>query len=320
MKKILVLGAGAMGAAFTIPCIDNKHKVTLCEPHDYSLLKNILSKKKFHPFLKIKLSKKLIIKKYSSEILEKKWDLVVIAVSSAGIEFMGAELSKMKKKCPILVLTKGLLYQKKTNKIITISEQLKKKIKRKNIIVLKGPCIAAELAKRIKTSVVIASENIFLAKSISKIISTNYYKTECSQDVKGVEICSAIKNIYSMVIGSGEGLNTSSYLFYKSILEMIYLTKFFKGEVDTVFGLAGLGDLYVSAVGGRNSKMGKYLGKGFTYKNAKKKFMPNETIEGAQLASSIAPYILKKINNKKIPIMVNLLKAITKNKKLNIKL
>ena len=84
--------------------------------------------------------------------------------------------------------------------------------------------------------------------------------------------------------------------------------------------MAGLGDLYVSAVGGRNSKMGKYLGKGFTYKNAKKKFMPNETIEGAQLASSIAPYILKKINNKKIPIMVNLLKAITKNKKLNIKL
>ena len=64
--------------------------------------------------------------------------------------------------------------------------------------------------------------------------------------------------------------------------------------------------------------MGYHLGKGFSYKRAKKKFMPNDTIEGAQLAFNIAPYILKKINNKKIPLMVNLLKAICKNKKLEI--
>ena len=64
--------------------------------------------------------------------------------------------------------------------------------------------------------------------------------------------------------------------------------------------------------------MGKYLGKGFTYKSAKKKFMPKDTIEGAQLAFNIAPYMLKKINNKKIPLMASLLKAISKNKKLTI--
>ena len=121
-----------------------------------------------------------------------------------------------------------------------------------------------------------------------------------------------------MIIGSGEGLNTSSVLFRNSISEMVYLTKFFKGKEETVFGLAGLGDLYVSVTGGRNSKMGKYLGKGFTYKSAKKKFMPKDTIEGAQLAFNIAPYMLKKINNKKIPLMVSLLKAISKNKKLTI--
>ena len=100
---------------------------------------------------------------------------------------------------------------------------------------------------------------------------------------------------------------------------MVYLTKFFKGKEKTVYGLAGLGDLYVSAVGGRNSKIGGYLGKGFTYKKAKKKFMRNDTIEGAELAFEVAPYILKKINNKKIPLMIGLLKAISKNKKLNIK-
>ena len=51
MKNILVIGAGAMGAAFTIPCLDNNHKVTLCEPYNYGLVKKILSKKKFHPSL-----------------------------------------------------------------------------------------------------------------------------------------------------------------------------------------------------------------------------------------------------------------------------
>ena len=121
-----------------------------------------------------------------------------------------------------------------------------------------------------------------------------------------------------MCRGSGEGNNTSSALFRKSVDEMEYLIQHFKGKKETVSGLAGLGDLYVSAVGGRNSKMGEYLGKGFSFKNAKKKFMINDTIEGADLANEIAPYILKKINKEKIPLMIALLNAITKNKKLKI--
>ena len=74
-----------------------------------------------------------------------------------------------------------------------------------------------------------------------------------------------------MIIGAGQSLNTSSSLFQKSLVEMKYLTKYFKGKETTTEGLAGVGDLYVSAAGGRNSKMGSYLGKGFTYKTAKKK-------------------------------------------------
>ena len=122
-----------------------------------------------------------------------------------------------------------------------------------------------------------------------------------------------------MLIGSGEGSNTSSSIFIKSINEMMYLTKHFKGKEETVYGLAGVGDLYVSAVGGRNSKMGEFLGKGFTFKNAKKRFMPNDTVEGAELAREIGRYILKKVNKKKIPLMVDLLRSILKNKKLNIR-
>ena len=122
-----------------------------------------------------------------------------------------------------------------------------------------------------------------------------------------------------MLIGAGGGSNTSSSIFTESIIEMVYLTKFFNGKEETVYGLAGIGDLYVSAVGGRNSKMGEFLGKGFTFKSAKKKFMNKDTIEGAELVFEIGKHILKKINNKKIPLMVDLIKSILNNKKLNIK-
>ena len=91
------------------------------------------------------------------------------------------------------------------------------------------------------------------------MITTKYYLTETSKDVIGVEICSSIKNIYSMIIGAGDSLNMSSSLFKKSINEMIYITKYFKGKIETALGLAGVGDLYVSAAGGRNSKMGSYF-------------------------------------------------------------
>ena len=316
MKKILIIGSGAMGAAFSIPLIENNHKVTLSEPYNLTLLKKLSLKKKFHPALKINLPKKLVIQKFSSDILSFKWDLIVIAVSSKGIDSISEYLKNFKKITPILVLTKGLKFDK--NKIITMTEQIKKNNKRLNISALKGPCLAKELSRKVKSYTVVANKNIKIAKNIGSIISTNFYKTEYSTDVRGVEFSSAIKNIYSMIIGSGQGNNTSSALFRKSIDEMEYLIKFFKGNRETVYGLAGLGDLYVSAVGGRNSKMGEYLGKGITFKEAKKRFMREDTIEGADLAFEIAPYVLKKINNKKIPLMIALLKAITKNKKLKI--
>ena len=99
---------------------------------------------------------------------------------------------------------------------------------------------------------------------------------------------------------------------------MVFLTKYFKGKEETALGLAGVGDLFVSAAGGRNSKMGSYLGKGYTFKIAKKRFMPNDTVEGEQLVREIAPFILKKIDKKKIPLMINLFRAILNNKKLKV--
>ncbi len=316
MRKILIIGGGAMGSAFTFPCIDNKNEVTITEPYNKTFIKNLSSKKKYHSSLKINLPNKLKYKKYSTDLLKNKYDLVVVALSLSGINFISEEFKKSNIKSPILILTKGLKYEKKKQKIFTISEDIKKTNKNINVSVLKGPCLAKELSNKKQTSVIVANKNIKTAKKICNMITTKYYLTETSKDVIGVEICSSIKNIYSMIIGAGDSLNMSSSLFKKSINEMIYITKYFKGKIETALGLAGVGDLYVSAAGGRNSKMGSYLGQGYTFKNAKRKFMPNETVEGEQLAREIAPFVLKKIQQKKIPLMTKLIKSIINNKKL----
>ncbi len=95
MKKILIIGSGAMGAAFSIPLIENNHKVTLSEPYNLKLLKKLSFKKKFHPALKINLPKKLVIQKFSPDILSFKWDLIAIAVSSIGIDSISECLKKL---------------------------------------------------------------------------------------------------------------------------------------------------------------------------------------------------------------------------------
>jgi len=195
MKKILVIGGGAMGSAFTIPCIENNNKVIITEPYSKTFIKDLSSKNKFHSSLMINLPKSLKYRNFSLELLQEKFDLIVIALSLSGIDFIRKKLKNLKIKTPILVLTKGLKYEKENNKILTISEQLKKSYKEMNISVLKGPCLAKELARKNQTSVIIANKNIKIAKQIGKLISTKYYLIYFSKDIISEEVCTSIKNI-----------------------------------------------------------------------------------------------------------------------------
>ena len=340
MKKILVLGAGAMGSAFTVPCLDNENAVSLIGTHlEDKFIDQMMQNDNFHPNLKCKLPSKLKLRRFEklAEEFKEKPDLIVLGVNSKGIDWAGNEISKYyTSEIPILLLTKGLTII--DNQYETIAEKLKRileknGLKKINISAVGGPCLAAGLTNKVKSSVVLANQNIDIVKSIGKMISTNYYSTEFSDDLIGVEVCAAVKNIYSMIIGASRGLcsssaseeiknknylNTAASLMYQSISEMVYFTKFLKGKEETVYGLAGLGDLYVSSAGGRNSKMGEYLGKGLEYKRAKNEFMSNDTVEGAELALEIGPKILKEFKKDKLPLMIGLVESICNNKKLEI--
>ena len=329
-----------MGSAFAVPCVDNNNDVTIVGTHlEDSLIDNINLNKQVHPALKIQLPIEVKFERYEklTSILKKDIDLIVVGVSSVGIEWFVEQISKSyRENLPIILLTKGLSIF--GNELSTLSDKIKKLLKKEgykeiNISAIKGPCLAAGLANKMRTGTVIANPNLNESHILSKIISTEYYSTEISEDLTGVELSGAIKNIYSMLIGASEGLsnskapkeiqskyflNTAASLIHRSISEMVEFVSHYGGKAETVYGLAGLGDLYVSAIGGRNSLMGRYLGEGYLYNDAKEKFMKNITVEGAQLALEIGPKILQDLNPKHFPLMFSMLKTICENKKLEI--
>jgi len=341
MKKILIIGAGAMGSAFTVPCVDSNNQVTLVGTHlENELITAIKKNNNYHPSLKTNLSARLNVERFENlkTIMEKGTDVIVAAISSVGIEWFADEISKYyKKKIPIILLTKGLSVE--NDELITLSEKIrillnKKGHKEINISAIKGPCLATGLANKMRTGTVIANPEIKEAQFLKKIISTDYYSTELSNDLQGIELCGAIKNIYSMLIGASEGLsnsqasieiqskfylNTAASLIHRSISEMVEFVSFYGGNSETVYGLAGLGDLYVSAIGGRNSLMGKYLGQGHLYKDAKELYMKDVTVEGAELAFEIGPKIFQDLKEKEFPLMFSVLRSVCENKKLEIK-
>ena len=339
MANILILGAGSMGTAFSFPCSDNNHVVSIIGTHlENDFIDQINSTKK-HPALNCEVPKSVKFLKFEKldEQINKKVDLIVVAVISKGIEWASIELSKvLKKNIPILILTKGLAVNNNNYEVLAHKmERLLKKngIKEINISAAGGPCLAKGLSNKVHTSVVFANTEIKIAKQISQLVSTDYYHVSTSNDVVGVETCAAIKNIFSMAIGASQGLchpnaskeikvknylNTAAALIQESIYEMIIFTEKLKGKKETVMGLAGIGDLYVSADGGRNSKMGEYLGLGMTFQEAKKTQMLNDTIEGADLALEIGAKVKRDFNIQTLPLMFCMINTICDEKPLKI--
>ena len=340
MSKIVIIGAGAMGSAFTFPCLDNKHEVSIVGTHlENDFIEDMTNKDNLHPGLKVKLDKKLEILKFEKfeKLFKTKIDLIVLGISSKGIEWVSDQLSKVyrEKQIPnLIMLTKGLSIHNNNYELLVDKLKrllLEKGISKIDISAIGGPCLATGLANKVHSSVVIANEKLETAKKIADMLNTNYYHTSYSDDLNGVEVAAAIKNIFSMAVGAAKGLcssnitsevreknylNTASALIKQSVCEMEIFVEHLKGKKETVKGLAGLGDLYVSSGGGRNAKMGSYIGEGLTFSEAKKTKMEKVTVEGADLAKEIAKKVNEDFDEKKLPLMLGMINAIVEDKKL----
>ena len=342
MSKIVIIGAGAMGSAFALPCLDNNHDTNIIGTHlENDFIDSLKANQNLHAGLKTKLPQEIKVFKFEKfdELLKSDVDLIVLGISSKGIEWVANQLSRIfkNKQIPkILMLTKGLsIYKNSYELLVDKLERLlaEKGILKINISAVGGPCLAAGLANRVHSSVVIANKDIKTAKKIADMLNTNYYHTSFSDDLNGVEVSAAIKNIFSMAVGAAKGLcskdvsnevreknylNTASALIKQSIHEMEIFVEHLKGKKETVKGLAGLGDLYVSSGGGRNAKMGSYIGEGLTFSEAKKTKMEKITIEGADLAKEIAKKVNEGFDKKKLPLMLGMINAIVDDKKLEL--
>ncbi len=342
MSKIVIIGAGAMGSAFALPCLDNNHDINIIGTHlEDDFINNFKANENFHAGLKTKIPKEIKVFKFDkfNELLKSNIDLIVLGISSKGIDWVADQLSKVYKGKQIpnlLMLTKGLSIHNNSYELLVdkLDRLLKAKgITNTNISAVGGPCLATGLVNRVHSSVVIANKDIETAKKIADMLNTNYYHTSFSEDLIGVEVSAAIKNIFSMAVGAAKGLcsknisdevreknylNTASALIKQSIHEMEIFVDHLKGKKETVKGLAGLGDLYVSSGGGRNAKMGAYIGEGLTFSEAKKTKMEKITVEGADLAKEISKKVNEDFNEKKLPLMLGMINAIVNDKKLEL--
>ena len=342
MSKIVIIGAGAMGTAFTIPCIDNNHDTNIVGTHlENDFIDEIIKNNRLHPGIDANIPEGINLIKYENfdSTLGSNTDLIVLGISSKGIEWAAEQLSRVYKdqKLPnLLMLTKGLsIHNNNYELLVDKLERLlsEKGIKEVSISAIGGPCLATGLANKVHSSVVVANKSMSVAKKIANMINTNYYHTSYSDDINGVEVSAAIKNIFSMAVGAAKGLcsnnvsekireknylNTASALIKQSIQEMEIFVEHLKGKKETVKGLAGLGDLYVSSGGGRNSKMGSYIGEGMTFSEAKKIKMEKVTVEGADLAIEIGKKVNQDFDKKKLPLMLGMINAIMNDKKLEL--
>ena len=246
-------------------------------------------------------------------------DLVILGVSSAGVGWAIDRLAEsLRAPVPVLMITKGLMPAGDTVEVLPALVRRELAARRGfelPVMAVGGPCIAGELAAGRDTSVVITGDNPDLVRTTVEALGGGFYHARASADVVGVEVCAAFKNFYALAVGSAAGRleldgrgvngalvhNLAAGLFAQAIAEMQVLVEVLGGQRDTVAGLAGAGDLYVTCLAGRNSRMGRLLGLSIPYGVAKAKHMPDDTVEGAELALALGPTLERMVAAGRLP-------------------
>ena len=274
MANVLILGAGTWGVAIAKLLSNNGHKVT-CWARNKNLI-NELKEKYLHPKLpKVVLNEDIIFTNEFENSFEDK-DVIVYAVPSTGFrEVVHNSIKHIDDKKYLVSLTKGM--EDKT--LFTMSEiiydELKKEgIANEQVVVLSGPTHAEEVVRELPSMIVSASSNISAAKYIQDMFMNEYFRVYTNSDVKGVEICAAFKNVIALasgiVAGLGYGDNMKAALITRGLAEMIRVGEVVGCKKDTFYGLAGVGDMIVTATStkSRNYNCGKLLGEGYKAKDA----------------------------------------------------
>lgn len=198
-------------------------------------------------------------------------DIVVISVPSSSVrEVMENIASALKPEQVLLTTTKGIEHER----FLLMSQVIREVCPNNPIAVLSGPNLAKEIARRELAGSVVACEDADIRREIQSALSCSYFRIYASNDLYGVELGGALKNIYAIVSGFvaalGMGENTKSMIITRSLAEMSRFAVTLGANPLTFLGMAGIGDLVVTCMSplSRNYRVGLAIGSGKTLEEA----------------------------------------------------
>ncbi len=311
-----IIGAGGWGTTLAILLARQQRSVALhsvFKEHNLSLLKERENKL----FLKgIKFPSSLKVEVYLDRLLETS-DIIVIAIP---VKFVRKVLKKIKKRLPPLYSNKKIFVSVskgiESTSLKRVSQIIEEELGKVKLAVLSGPNIAREVALGIPSATIVASSSKCIAEKLQKVFSSPTFRVYTHNDVAGVELGGALKNIIAIACGISDGLgfgtNTKAALVTRGLVEITRLGKKMGAKPSTFWGISGLGDLVTTCFSpySRNRFVGEQIGKG---KNIKEIISEMKMIaEGVETVKSA--YRLSKKLKVEMPITAEVYKVIYKNK------
>ena len=311
--KTCVLSDGAWGTVLALLLLDNGHKTSLWGPFpDYiAEMKRTGENPKFLPGAK--LNPDLVLE----DDIEKAVDGCDLLVLASPSQYLRATLNKLKphlRHGQVLVnVAKGI----ENESLKRMSELTKEVLGEQAYVVLSGPSHAEEVVKKYPAAVSVASNDIKYAEMVQSAFMNNYFRVYTSDDVTGLELGGALKNVLAIAAGVIDGMkigdNPKAALMTRGIAEMARLGVALGGKYETFSGLSGIGDLIVTCTSGfsRNRHVGEELGRGNSI-NEILKSMGMVVAEGVRTAKSA--YELARRVNVETPIINEVYYVLYENK------
>ena len=311
-KKISVLGTGGWGTALAILLHENQHHVFLwgATPDYVEFLKEKRENTKY--LQGITIPSDLTITSNIEEALNGT-NFIVAAIPTPHVRGI---LERIKNRfvsgTPIVSVIKGI----ENETLMRSSEILTDVLGKQPIALLSGPSHAEEVAKKLPTTVVVASEDMELAKEIQNIFMTKRFRVYTNPDVIGVELGASLKNVIAIAAGICDGLgfgdNSKAALLTRGLSEIIRLGVAMGGQRNTFSGLTGLGDLITTCFSpyGRNRFVGEQIAKGKKLPELLKEM--NQVAEGIRTTKSVCK--LAKKYHVEMPITHEIYKVLFEDK------
>lgn len=273
MKIIGVLGAGTWGMALSRVLANNGHKVTVWSAIGKEIDEFSVTRK--HPNLPgMEIPEEIAFTKDIQQVCGQK-DILLFAVPSPFVRSTARLAAPYIENGQIIVdVAKGI----EADSLYTMTEIIADEIKTPGVklVALSGPTHAEEVAKDLPTTIVASCADIEAAKQVQAIFDDTCMRVYTNTDVKGVELCGAMKNIIALASGVAAGLgygdNTKAALITRGIAEIARLGTAMGCSPETFFGLTGIGDLIVTATSmhSRNNRCGMLIGQGIPVDEAVK--------------------------------------------------